>query len=124
MASLQNLEIMILLRDNAYSLLVTAGSVGAFPHVCPEVLLHDSRKEAALQELEIRAAGLEKAGRRSMADINKRNAAQNFDNALKNVSARPGQPKAQEGDDIFARRSTRPMTYWSTRRAGPRAGVL
>ena len=51
-----------------------------------------------------------------MAGVNKRNAARNFDNALKNVSARPGAAAAiaQQGDDVFARRSTRPMTYWAT----------
>lgn len=88
-----------------------------------------AEKEAALADLEAQQAGVDKSARRSMANINKRNAARNFDNALKNVSARPGEVTrtAQSGDDMFARRSTRPMTYWATNRgkssseAGPLA---
>lgn len=71
-----------------------------------------------MADLEAQQAGVDKSARRSMANINKRNAARNFDNALKNVSARPGEVTrtAQSGDDMFARRSTRPMTYWATNR--------
>ncbi|KAK9808089.1 hypothetical protein WJX73_004538 [Symbiochloris irregularis] len=76
-----------------------------------------AEKEAALAQLETRMMGAGKQVKNSMANINKRNAAVNFNNALNNVSARPGAASGtivNQGDDVFARRSTRPMTYWAT----------
>ena len=55
---------------------------------------------------------------KNMAKINRDNAARNFQNALHNVSARPGASVVQGADEVFARRSTRPMNYWATGRRG------
>ena len=50
-----------------------------------------------------------------MASVNKKNAARNFQNAFKNVGARPeGARTADDGVDPFSRRKTRPMNYWNT----------
>jgi len=52
-----------------------------------------------------------------MASVNKKNAARNFENAFKNVGARPeGARTADDGVDPFSRRKTRPMNYWTTKR--------
>lgn len=51
----------------------------------------------------------------NMANVNKKNAARNFQNAFKNVGARPeGARTADDGVDPFSRRKTRPMNYWTT----------
>ena len=45
--------------------------------------------------------------------------AANFENAFRNVGARPeGARTADDGVDPFSRRKTRPMNYWTTKRAG------
>ncbi len=52
-----------------------------------------------------------------MASVNRKNAARNFENAFKNVGARPeGARTADDGVDPFSRRKTRPMNYWTTKR--------
>ncbi len=54
-----------------------------------------------------------------MASVNKKNAARNFENAFKNVGARPeGALLAADGVDPFSRRKTRPMNYWATKARG------
>lgn len=62
----------------------------------------------------------------AFAHINRRNAAANFENAFRNVGARPdGQGGAKsgaggdaEGEDVFQRRKTRNVNYWSVSKAG------
>ena len=62
----------------------------------------------------------------AFAHINKRNAAANFENAFRNVGARPdGQGGAKagagdeaEGEDVFQRRKTRNVNYWSVSKPG------
>ena len=69
------------------------------------------------------AAAAAKAKGVSMASINQRNARTNFQNALKNVSAREGGAAADGAVDVFARRKTASRNYWATSRqggAGPR----
>ena len=60
-----------------------------------------------------------------MAAVNKKNAARNFQNAFKNVGARPeGARTADDGVDPFSRRKTRPMNYWNTnKQRGATAGA-
>ena len=61
----------------------------------------------------------------AFAYINKRNAAANFDNAFRNVGARPdgqggaktGTGDAAEGEDVFQRRKTRNVNYWNVGKA-------
>ena len=81
-----------------------------------------ARMEAELAEVEDEAQEREDRpaegpNKKDMSRINKANARRNFQNALNNVSARPGGRAAQGGDDAFARRSTRPMNYWATSQA-------
>ena len=77
-----------------------------------------SRLAERIAELEVAAA--EKAAERrnsGMASVNRRNANRNFENAFKNVGARPdGARLAVDGTDPFSRRKTRPMNYWTTKR--------
>lgn len=56
-----------------------------------------------------------------MAHINARNKQRNFENALKNVGARPegSTTKTADGSDPFSRRRTRPQLYWSTKKHNP-----
>ena len=50
--------------------------------------------------------------------------AANFENAFRNVGARPeGARTADDGVDPFSRRKTRPMNYWTTRRADAGPGA-
>lgn len=70
-----------------------------------------------IAELEVLAAerGADKR-KTGMASVNKKNAARNFENAFKNVGARPeGARLASDGVDPFSRRKTRPMNYWATK---------
>ena len=68
----------------------------------------------------------------AFAHINKRNAAANFENAFRNVGARPdGQGGAKagagddaEGEDVFQRRKTRNVNYWSVSKPGGTGGAL
>lgn len=79
------------------------------------------RLREALAELEARIQTNAKADMRNsgMASVNRKNAARNFENAFKNVGARPeGARTADDGVDPFSRRKTRPMNYWTTKRAG------
>lgn len=57
-------------------------------------------------------------GKKSLAEVNKQNALRNMENALKNVTSRPEGSRAltSDGVDVFSRRPTRPMNYWSTRK--------
>ena len=89
--------------------------------------LHECRVQAQLAELETQLAaqgGAVDGATKSMAQINRANAARNFQNALRNVSARPGGAAAQGMDDVFARRSTRPMNYWATGKKGARPASM
>jgi hypothetical protein len=74
----------------------------------------------AEQIAELEAAAAEKAAERrnsGMASVNRRNANRNFENAFKNVGARPeGARLAADGTDPFSRRKTRPMNNWTTKR--------
>ena len=71
-------------------------------------------------EAELQRRGEGAAEKRGMGNINKRNAAANFENDFRNVGARPGgQAGAKagasgvmEGEDVFARRKTRNVNYW------------
>ena len=70
--------------------------------------------------MEVDRGGEQRGG--GMANINRRNATANFDNAFRNVGARPGGAlaaavAAATEDDPFSRRKTRPMNYWNTKRA-------
>ena len=81
------------------------------------------RMEAELAELEAAQdvpvkEDPAKPNKKDMTKLNQRNAQRNFQNALTNVSARPGGRTAQAADDVFARRSTRPMNYWATAKKG------
>jgi hypothetical protein len=66
-----------------------------------------------------------------MGAINKRNAAANFDNAFRNVGARPGGQAgakpgtagAAEGEDVFQRRKTRVVNYWDVSKTGGAGGA-
>ncbi|CAL8470100.1 g9642 [Coccomyxa elongata] len=75
-----------------------------------------------IAELEMLAAerGADKRKHNTgMASVNKKNAARNFENAFKNVGARPeGARLAADGVDPFSRRKTRPMNYWATKARG------
>ncbi|KAK9821785.1 hypothetical protein WJX81_002907 [Elliptochloris bilobata] len=86
----------------------------------------DTGNAEALAEVEETLAALEEelarqsaGGARgaAYAHINKRNAAANFDNAFRNIGARPGgQAGAKVGTtgvDVFQRRKTRNVNYWS-----------
>ena len=73
-----------------------------------------------IAELEVLAAerGADKRNT-GMASVNRKNAARNFENAFKNVGARPeGAQLAADGVDPFSRRKTRPMNYWATKARG------
>lgn len=78
------------------------------------------RMESELAELEAvqEAPPKEDPNKKDLNKLNHRNAQRNFQNALTNVSARPGGRAAQSTDDVFARRSTRPMNYWATANKG------
>ena len=73
------------------------------------------------EEARVEAPGPKK---NDMGKINSRNARHNFENALHNVSARPGAVAGQGADEVFARRSTRPMNYWATGKKGEQAVIL
>jgi hypothetical protein len=87
-----------------------------------------ARLQEQLQELEARIQADRRADVRNtgMASVNRKNAARNFENAFRNVGARPeGARTADDGVDPFSRRKTRPMNYWTTKRAGTEdKGVL
>jgi hypothetical protein len=93
------------------------------------------RAEAALEVLEAETAARGEAAAATrgaaMGAINKRNAAANFDNAFRNVGARPGgQAGAKpgtagvaEGEDVFQRRKTRVVNYWDVSKTGGAGGA-
>lgn len=86
------------------------------------------RVEDALAALEQEMARPSAGGARgaAFAHINRRNAAANFENAFRNVGARPdGQGGAKtgagdgaEGEDVFQRRKTRNVNYWNVSKPG------
>ncbi|KAI3434930.1 hypothetical protein D9Q98_002984 [Chlorella vulgaris] len=79
--------------------------------------------ESQIAQLEGRlGAGKGTRQKHNMADLNKRNSDMNFKNALDNVSNKVGVAAgAQDANatqlDPFSRRATRPIVYWSTKRA-------
>mmetsp|Transcript_12308 Transcript_12308/g.37037 ORF Transcript_12308/g.37037 Transcript_12308/m.37037 type:complete len:246 (+) Transcript_12308:101-838(+) len=78
------------------------------------------RLEAVVAALEGQAAAAAaKAKGMSMANINQRNKGVNFQNALKNVSSRPGGAAKDGAVDVFARRKTASRNYWATNRHAP-----
>jgi len=93
------------------------------------------RAEAALEVLEAETAARGEAAAATrgaaMGAINKRNATANFDNAFRNVGARPGgQAGAKpgtagvaEGEDVFQRRKTRVVNYWDVSKTGGAGGA-
>jgi len=102
----------------------------------PKILTCSVRRaEAALEVLEAETAARGEAAAATrgaaMGAINKRNAAANFDNAFRNVGARPGgQAGAKpgtagvaEGEDVFQRRKTRVVNYWDVSKTGGAGGA-
>ncbi len=90
----------------------------AIQQTCDNLYCFVVRLSEQIAELE--AAAAERAAERrnvGMASVNRRNTNRNFENAFKNVGARPeGARLADDGTDPFSRRKTRPMNYWSTKR--------
>lgn len=86
--------------------------------------------EAARSRSAVEPATTGKRSGNPAESINARNRAQNFQNALRNVSNAPQRaegpdedaPKGADGEDLdpFSRRATRPKVYWSTRGARER----
>ena len=83
------------------------------------------RLELQLHALGDREQARQREEKNNMAAVNKKNAARNFQNAFKNVGARPeGARTADDGVDPFSRRKTRPMNYWNTnKQRGAAAGA-
>ena len=94
-------------------------------HLCGVPARLACRLELQLHALEDREQARQREEKNNMAAVNKKNAARNFQNAFKNVGARPeGARTADDGVDPFSRRKTRPMNYWNTnKQRGAAAGA-
>ena len=84
-------------------------------HLCEVPVRLACRLALQLHALENQEQARQRKEKNNMASVNKQNAARNFQNAFKNVGARPeGARTADDGVDPFSRRKTRPMNYWNT----------